>query len=45
MAKLDTALHCEVQNYLNENSATKAERATIWQMVHEGFDGNIPNFV
>jgi len=38
MTTLDAALHSEVWDYLNENCATKAERATVWQMVHEGFD-------
>ena len=38
MTTLDATLHSEVRDYLNETCATKAERATVWQMVHEGFD-------
>ena len=38
MPKLDSHLRREVQEYLKETGATKEERATVWQMVHEGYD-------
>ena len=38
MSKLDSHLRREVQEYLRENRVTKEERATVWQMVHEGYD-------
>jgi len=38
MPKLDSHLRREVQDYLKESGATKKERATVWQMVHEGYD-------
>ncbi len=38
MPKLDSRLRREVQEYLKETGATKEERATVWQMVHEGYD-------
>ena len=38
MPKIDSRLRREVQEYLRENGATKEERATVWQMVHEGYD-------
>ena len=38
MPKLDSHLRREVQDYLKESGATKEERATVWQMVHEGYD-------
>ena len=38
MPKLDSHLRREVQEYLKESGATKEERATVWQMVHEGYD-------
>lgn len=38
MAKFDAVLQDEVKIYLSENNATKAERASVWQMVHRGQD-------
>ena len=38
MPKLDSHLRREVQDYLKGSGATKEERATVWQMVHEGYD-------
>ena len=38
MPKLDSHLRREVQEYLKETGATKEERTTVWQMVHEGYD-------
>lgn len=38
MPKLGSRLRREVQEYLRENGATKDERATVWRMVHEGYD-------
>ena len=38
MPKLDSHLRREVQDYLKESGTTKEERATVWQMVHEGYD-------
>lgn len=38
MPKLDPELHREVQEYLVEMNATKAERADVWYWVHHGVD-------
>ena len=38
MPKLDSHLRREVREYLKETGATKEERATVWQMAHEGYD-------
>lgn len=38
MPKLDPKLRREVQAYLDEMNATKAERAYVWRWVHSGHD-------
>ncbi len=38
MPKLDPELHREVQDYLAEMNADKAERDDVWYWVHHGVD-------
>ena len=38
MPKLDSELRLEVQEYLAEMNATKAERNDVWYWVHHGVD-------
>ena len=38
MPKLDPELHREVQEYLAEMNAAKAERDDVWYWVHHGVD-------
>ena len=38
MPKLDSELRLEVQEYLAEMNATKAERDDVWYWVHHGAD-------